>query len=147
MSFRNPNFERRRVVVDTGEGLTEQHHKRDVDMHFILRKERSAILANHVSAVEGRYAEFPGAQDFHAAMNMITEAQEMFETVPAEIRARFNNDPGAYVDFMVNKENYDDIRKLGLPVDHLPKPPEPVPPKASPEPGGNPAPSGDSPAE
>ena len=41
-------------------------------------------------------------------------ANAAFAALPASIRARFNNDAGAYVDFFNDSKNYDEAVKLGL---------------------------------
>ena len=37
-------------------------------------------------------------------------------TMPADVRARFNNDPALFVDFCSDEANLDEMRKLGLAV-------------------------------
>ena len=127
--------DRRRVAMefDPKKGLTEQHHKDRVNIHTIMRKYEKTGILEHVSQYKGEYMNLAGRPEFHEAMNIIAEAQQMFETVPAEIRKKFGNDPAEYVEFMQNPENRDKIEALGLDASHLPKPPEPVP-EPTPEP-------------
>jgi phage internal scaffolding protein len=47
-------------------------------------------------------------------MNFIIQAQEDFALLPANVRKRFNNDPGEFFEFATNPDNYDDMVKLGL---------------------------------
>ena len=75
--------------------------------------------------------DFTGLPDFHTAMNMVRQAQEEFLRVPADIRARFANDPAKFMSFFDDPANYDEALKLGL-VD---KRPDPVPPSGIPEGG------------
>ncbi len=58
--------------------------------------------------------DFTGIPDFHAAMNLVRQAQEEFVKVPAEIRARFGNDPQAFMAFVEDDANRDEARRLGL---------------------------------
>lgn len=60
------------------------------------------------------YADFGDVVDFHSAMNAVAAARESFDQMPAKVRARFNNDPGAFVDFCSDVANLDEVRKLGL---------------------------------
>lgn len=83
--------------------------------------------------------DFTNIPDFHAAMNMVRAAQEEFLRVPAEVRARFNNDPQSFMQFVENEDNRDEARKLGLLKPVVPDP-EPmavrvVPPSGTPEGG------------
>lgn len=74
--------------------------------------------------------DFTNIPDFHTAMNLVRKAQEEFVKVPAEVRARFNNDPGRFMDFFDDPANYDEALKLGL-VNARP----PAPPSGTPEGG------------
>jgi hypothetical protein len=49
-------------------------------------------------------------------MNLIRQAQEEFMRVPGEIRARFNNDPQQFMEFLEDDRNVDEAVKLGLAV-------------------------------
>lgn len=61
-----------------------------------------------------RSGDFTNIPDFHTAMNMIRKTQEEFLRIPADIRARFSNDPQQFMSFLENEENRDEARKLGL---------------------------------
>lgn len=125
---------------DAAQKSPVQHHQaKSADIHNIMKKfERDGIL-HHVNTVKGRYADYPGEVDFHQMQNTIALAKTMFETVPPDIRSKFHNDPGEFVDFMTNEANYSEIKELGIEPDWLPEPviaaPEPDPtPEPTPEP-------------
>ncbi len=61
-----------------------------------------------------RTGDFTNAPDFHTAMNLVRQAQEEFLRVPADVRARFNNDPGAFISFVDDESNYEEAKRLGL---------------------------------
>lgn len=65
--------------------------------------------------------EFSEAFDFQQSMNVIIKAKESFMELPAKARARFNNDPQKFMEFIHDKENEHEAVKLGLAV----KRPEP----------------------
>lgn len=58
--------------------------------------------------------DFTGVPDFHTAMNLVRAAQEEFLRVPAHIRARFANDPQAFMHFLEDDSNRAEAEKLGL---------------------------------
>ena len=58
--------------------------------------------------------DFTGLPDFHAAMNLVRQAQEEFVRVPADVRARFRNDPQEFMNFFENPDNYTEALELGL---------------------------------
>lgn len=61
-----------------------------------------------------RSGDFTNVPDFHTAMNLIRTTQEEFLRVPAQIRARFGNDPQAFMEFLEDEGNRDEARKMGL---------------------------------
>lgn len=63
--------------------------------------------------------------DYHQAMNFIREANSTFMEFPAELRARFDNDAGSFLDFVNEPSNYDEAISLGL------VPPKDIQPKAA----------------
>jgi phage internal scaffolding protein len=108
--------------------LTEQHHKDELDVKSIVRGIQKGVYSKHLKEFEGKYIDLPGSVDFLEAKNTITRAKEMWATVPSNVRAHFQNDPGRYVDFMSNPDNYDEIKKLGINPDYIPKEFRPKPP-------------------
>lgn len=115
--------ERRRVAIDCSQGgLTEQKHKDSCDIHVILRKAEKTGVIEHVNAYGGTYGDMPDSTDYLQHMLAIKKAEEMFMSVPARIRKKFENDPGQYIDFMQDPSNYDEIVSLGLDASHLPQP-------------------------
>lgn len=63
---------------------------------------------------EAAFGDFSEELDFHTAQNMVIAAQEAFMTIPAEIRSRFNNDPGQLMTWLNDKNNIDEAIRLGL---------------------------------
>lgn len=61
-----------------------------------------------------QYGDFTEVTDYQTAMNAVLEAQASFAAMPAEVRSRFGNDPGAFVDFCSDESNKDEMKKLGL---------------------------------
>jgi len=61
-----------------------------------------------------RFGDFTNVPDFHSAMNLIRQAQDEFLRLPAEVRARFGNDPQRVMEFLEDEGNRDEAVKLGL---------------------------------
>ena len=62
----------------------------------------------------GEFGDFSAALDFHTAMNRVTEAQQAFARLPAALRARFQNDPGQFLDYVNNSDNIEEAVDLGI---------------------------------
>lgn len=132
---------REAALSDFGPSRTQQHQRDETDINFIVKRYmQTGVLPQ--SALQPLYGDFESLS-FHEAQNKIRAAQEAFNLIPAEIRARFDNDPGKFVDFASNPENEDELIRLKL------RDPRPavVPPQDGPrEPkGGNPAPANPTP--
>ena len=119
MSFQAAN--RRRVKKEVGESsLTKQEFRDQCDVNRIMDKYAKTRLFDHVNQYQGSYGDFADAPDYHTALNKMYEADAMFMTVPSEIRELFNNDAGQFLEFVMNKENEEEMREIGL------LPPKPV---------------------
>lgn len=60
------------------------------------------------------FQDFEGIFDFQTAMNKVREANETFMAMPAQLRARFHNDPQEFLTFTSNEENLPELEKLGM---------------------------------
>ena len=49
-------------------------------------------------------------------MNVIRAAEEAFAAMPAEVRDRFQKDPGRFLEFANDASNYDEALKMGLAI-------------------------------
>ena len=54
--------------------------------------------------------------DFQSSMNVIRAAEEAFNAMPAEVRDRFQNDPGRFLEFANDASNYEEALKMGLAI-------------------------------
>lgn len=92
---------------------TEQGHKKECDVNNIIKKYDKTGLITHVSRIEAKYGDLTGV-DFKEAMDMVTNAQNMFNELPVEIRNRFKNDPAKLIEFMEDGNNRDEAIEIGL---------------------------------
>jgi len=93
--------------------LAQQHHKDECDINTILEKFNITGLLPE-SPLSPRYGDFTGIGDYHTALNRVIAAQDEFEALPAQIRARFNNDPAQLIEFLENSDNRSEAEELGL---------------------------------
>jgi phage internal scaffolding protein len=97
-----------------GPGRAKQAMKDECDINNIVARYRERGILNHVAKHEGRYDDLLGAVDYQTAMQAVAQAQEAFDTLPAKLRARFENDPSKFLAFVENEENLDEMISLGL---------------------------------
>lgn len=93
--------------------LAKQSFAEEADINTIVR--RFGLTGQLPVGVRApTYGDFTGIDNYHEAANAIAAANEAFERMPAEVRARFENDPGKFVDFCSEPENAEEALKLGL---------------------------------
>jgi phage internal scaffolding protein len=92
---------------------TQQHFKDETDINNILRQ-FNITGQLPTKAMSPRYGDFTGVGDYHSALNQVIAAEGEFMTLPAQLRARFDNDPQELIEFLNNPENKDEAIKLGL---------------------------------
>lgn len=104
-----------RVTSDpVGQSRTKQAFKDEVDINQILRKHEKGLTVEHLNRYQGQYGDFINAGDYHSDLNKIVEAEVAFLSIPAEIRAVFNNDPAQFLEFAQDPDNLDEMRNMGL---------------------------------
>lgn len=124
-------MERNRVVLICGPGRTKQSFKEQCDINCIVERYKQSGLVSHVNSKQGTYADVSSVPDYQTALNTVNVARDAFNSLPATVRARFNNDPGMLLDFLSKPENIDEGVRLGLLVKKV----DPTPPAVPPAPG------------
>ena len=116
---RNPyNYDMAAVSQETGlkcedPSLAQQHMKDECDINIIV--ERFGVTGQlPVVPLEPSYGDFSGVSDYHSALNAIRASEEAFMALPAKIRAKFDHDPNALLEFLQNETNRDGAIELGL---------------------------------
>lgn len=118
--------------------MAKQSFAAECDINTIMKKYEKTGLIDHRARYPGGYADVFNVGEYQEGLNQIRAAQEAFASLPAKVRRRFDNDPGAFVAFVENPENLEVLREMGL---ALPKEPtEPLPAEPS-LPLGGPAPT------
>jgi phage internal scaffolding protein len=93
--------------------LAQQHFRDECDINNILRQFNITGLLPE-APLSPRYGDFTGIGDYHTALNQVIAAEDEFMSLPATIRARFENDPAQLIEFLDKSENKDEAIKLGL---------------------------------
>lgn len=123
---------KRLPFTSTQKSLTRQSMKDECDVNVIIRRFHKTGLVDHLNVHEGQYGDFAEI-DYHEALNTVREADHMFLTLPSDVRTRFDNDPGKFLEFSTNPDNLDAMRELGLayPAEQIEEPAQaaPEPPK------------------
>lgn len=96
-----------------GDNSTQQQFKNECDINQILKKYQKTGAFNHANTHSPNY-DFASALDFRESMEIVQNAQSMFQELPSSIRAKFHNNPEEFLDFTQNPENASEMVSLGL---------------------------------
>lgn len=129
------NYDVDAVSEETGtdcgpETKTQQQFKDEVDINTIVERFNATGELPPQTAFPSEQ-DFTETFDFQTSMNTIVKANQSFMELPAKARARFNNDPQKFMEFIHDPENMDEAIKLKLAV-RRPEPetkPEDKPPE------------------
>lgn len=106
------------VSLDNGlicldRSLTVQSEKEDADINVIV--ERFGLTGHLPENVRvPQSGDFVAVSDYKSAMDAVHAAQESFMRFPADVRARFDHDPGSLISFVEDPANYDEAVRLGI---------------------------------
>lgn len=106
--------DRRPVVACDPEKGAKQSFKEECDINSILSRHRSGAMVTHVNANEGRFADVSGISDYRESIERVRSANDFFMGLPALVRARFENDPAFFLDFIADPLNAAELVELGL---------------------------------
>lgn len=105
----------RQFFNTVGISMTHQSMAAECDINKIMLKWQKTGILEHRNTFEGQYGDFTETpQDYHESMNAVLAAEDMFSTLPSQIRKRFANDPGLFLEFVSDPENAAEMVSLGL---------------------------------
>ena len=100
-------------LVCSDPSLAVQSARDDADINTIVRRfGLTGTLPQSLRLPE--YGDYDAVYDYHSAQLAIVQADREFMTIPAEIRAKFDNDPGSFFLYAADPANIDGLREMGL---------------------------------
>jgi len=133
--------QRERVYAkEGGRHMTRESERASTDINGIMEKwVRTGIVPQRGETPS--YGDFSSQMDFHTALTRVRQAEDEFMNLPPHIRKFCANDPGRFLDLVMDADGRAQLEQLGMVSDFAPKTaPEPSePPPAEPV-----NPSGDS---
>lgn len=97
------------AVKNTKKSLTIQEQAKLCDIHHILARYVKTGVLDHVSKYEATYGDVTGA-DYQTMQNQIAAVNSMFMALPAKERAKFDNNPAEFLDYVASEEGKQDIK-------------------------------------
>lgn len=94
--------------------LTKQSLAEDCDINVIMARFEKTGLLSHTNEASPRYGDFADVVDYDESLRVVMEADEAFMSLPAKVRARFENDPAQLIEFVRDPANAVEALALGL---------------------------------
>jgi len=96
---------------------TQQHFADETDINQLVAQaintgNLDALLSSDRTKVS--YRDVSNIADYQRSLEIVLDVEDEFSSLPAVLRRHFNDDAGAYVDFVTNPENYDAAVELGI---------------------------------
>lgn len=116
------------AMLDDGEvvatpSLTRQSDADDCDINVMMAKYQATGEPPRTNPREPQWGDFTSVPDYQESLRIVQEAKDEFEALPAEVRAKFGNDPSGMLAFLSDEANRDEAIKLGLVVPPVPEAP------------------------
>lgn len=113
--FNHPYQDKPRVqvVFPDNSPHTQQSFKEECDINTIMRRYQATGQLPAMNETAPQYLDVSG-MEFQSAMEFVAGAQSMFNDMPSEVRARFQNDPVQFLDFTSREENRAEMHAMGL---------------------------------
>lgn len=93
--------------------MTQQADAMDTDINLIVKRFTTTGQLPQIQA-QAMYEDFTAVTDYRNALDMVRAADEAFMEIPAAIRAEFNNNPQAFVNFATDPTNIEKMREWNL---------------------------------
>ena len=110
---KNGDVSRRGALVCKDEHLTVQSARKATDINVIVARYRKTGELPRIS-LNAMYGDFTEVGEYRDMLDKLNAAKVLFEQLPSKVRSKFENDAGQFVDFAVNPDNLEEMRKLGL---------------------------------
>jgi len=110
------NGTKRVATVNTEPSKTDQSQAKACDVNNIIAKYKKTGQLTHLKSKQGTYADLSEVTDLLGALTTVQKAQEAFETLPASLRKKLNNDPVRFIEYLKDPKNDEEAIKLGLKV-------------------------------
>lgn len=103
----------RHTITFAPQGRTKQSFKSECDINIIMSRYMQTGSIEHVNRLLPQYQDLESI-DYQDAMLIVAESRSLFQELPSDIRAKFHNDPGQFLDFMHDPENKQEMAEMGL---------------------------------
>ncbi len=116
MKFRT-NYDERAIsegIEFTEPSRTKQSELEACDINNIMARYATTGVLTHVASGEPLYGDFSEVEDYQASLNKVMSAEERFNSLPSDVRKKFDYDPQKMVEFILDEKNREECYNLGF---------------------------------
>lgn len=92
----------------------KQAFKDECDINNIVRRWQSTGVFESHNSKKPVYGDFSGIPSYHESLNAILKVEDSFHELSAEERARFDNDPANFFDYVVSRTSEKSAEEAGV---------------------------------
>lgn len=124
-----PEDRRRSYHPEGGRQMTKQSEADSTDINRIMEKWiRTGVVPQ--SGQTPHYGDFSSHLDFHTALSRVRQAEAEFMNLSPHVRKFCDNDPGKFLDLVMDADGRAQLEQLGMVSDFAPPgAPEPAEPE------------------
>lgn len=113
--IRKPYSDRERVSLSFGDekSRTKQSFRDECNINNIMARYQKTGAIEHQNKHQGTYG-FATSLDFRESLELIDNAQRLFDDLPSSIRKKFDNQPDQFLEFVQDPANRPEMAEMGL---------------------------------
>lgn len=115
-------------ITFTQPSRTKQSFREETNINSIMARYEKSGQMPQLNQNIASYGDFSHSDSYQESVTKIRDAHELFESMPSQVRAHFENSPEIFLEYASNIDNIDTLRQMGLaePLEekHTPTPPE-----------------------
>lgn len=111
---KRPNGTLRVDHMNYEKSLTHQCFSDAADVNKIMSRWLNGGPPPVSDAARAVFKDVSHGRDFQESLHLVMEVQESFDSLPADLRSQFKNDPALLLDFVSDPRNEAECVKLGL---------------------------------
>lgn len=105
---------RRRIRIKFDKpSLTQQQYKDEVNINNIVNRYKNTGEIQETGR-KGYYMDVSSVPDYQTALEIVNNANRIFQTLPAKIRTRFGGNPAEMLKFLDDPQNMEEAKELGF---------------------------------
>lgn len=116
MKFRT-NYDDRFIsdgIEFTEPSRTKQSELEACDINNIMARYATTGVLTHLASGQPLYGDFSEVEDYQASLNKVMSAEERFNSLPSDIRKKFDYNPQKMVEFILDEKNREECYNLGF---------------------------------